>query len=64
MHPTPPLHQRRDLPAGTVDLALRRALAPILSEDLPLRLRVTLDAMRQKGTADDPEDDPNTHLPR
>ena len=48
-------HMRPQRPylAGTVDEALRKAFAPVLTEELPLRLRVALDALRQKGSAND-----------
>jgi hypothetical protein len=56
MPQNPPLHPRRARPRQNVDDALREAFAPILTEDLPDRLRVVLDALRLKGSVDDPSD--------
>ena len=55
----PYMQLRQRLPAGTVDKTLQRAFALILTEDLPLRLRMTLDMLRQKGPDHDhrPEND-------
>jgi len=56
MSQTPHLHPRDACPDQTYDECLRKAFALVLNEDLPLRLRVVLDALRQKGTADDAQD--------
>ena len=57
MSRNPPLHQQSAPSCLSVDETLRRAFAPILAEVVPLRLRITLDALRQKGPADDRHND-------
>jgi hypothetical protein len=50
----PLLHQKHAPSCPTVDETLRRAFAPILTEVVPLRLCIALNALRQKGSTDDP----------
>jgi len=59
-----PLNLRRGPLVGSVDMTLKRALAPILSEELPPRLCAVLDALRHKGSADDTGFHPDPDLPR
>ena len=50
------MQRRRDDPCRFVDEALRQAFAPLLAEAVPDRFRAALNALRKKGSDDDPND--------
>lgn len=48
-----PLNKQRAFLDRAMDEALRKAFAPVLAEEMPLRLRAALDALCQIGSAYD-----------